>query len=184
MAQSVDLVHVVALLGAAVVAVPLFKRLGLGSVLGYLAAGVAIGPFGLRLFTDPGTILHTAELGVVMFLFIIGLEMRPSQLWHMRRDIFGLGSLQVGLSAVAVTLLGVAGINFIMGIPGSDDIMLNYQTTSFHDALYARQTLGLKPAPEFEQWLAKMGIFTQADGKVHFGNSLPPAFRHALAQLG
>jgi ethanolamine ammonia-lyase large subunit len=62
--------------------------------------------------------------------------------------------------------------------------MLNYQTTSFHDALYARQTLGLKPAPEFEQWLAKMGIFTQADGKVHFGNSLPPAFRHALKQLG
>lgn len=83
-----------------------------------------------------------------------------------------------------LTLLGVAGINFIMGIPGSDDIMLNYQTTSFHDALYARQTLGLKPAPEFEAWLAKMGIFTQADGKVLFGNSLPPAFRQALAQLG
>ncbi|MFZ3391140.1 ethanolamine ammonia-lyase subunit EutB, partial [Buttiauxella gaviniae] len=83
-----------------------------------------------------------------------------------------------------LTLLGVAGINFIMGIPGSDDIMLNYQTTSFHDALYARQTLGLKPAPEIEQWLATMGIFTQADGKVHFGNSLPPAFRHALKQLG
>ncbi len=83
-----------------------------------------------------------------------------------------------------LTLLGVAGINFIMGIPGSDDIMLNYQTTSFHDALYARQTLGLKPAPEFEQWLAKMGIFTQADGKVHFGSNLPPAFRQALEQLG
>ena len=83
-----------------------------------------------------------------------------------------------------LTLLGVAGINFIMGIPGSDDIMLNYQTTSFHDALYARQTLGLKPAPEFEQWLTKTGIFTQADGKVHFGNNLPPAFRQALAQLG
>jgi ethanolamine ammonia-lyase large subunit len=78
-----------------------------------------------------------------------------------------------------LTLLGVAGINFIMGIPGSDDIMLNYQTTSFHDALYARQTLGLKPAPEFEQWLANMGIFTQADGKVRFGNNLPPAFRQA-----
>ena len=106
--QGVDLVHVVALLGAAVVAVPLFKRLGLGSVLGYLAAGVVIGPFGLRLFTDPGTILHTAELGVVMFLFIIGLEMRPSHLWHMRRDIFGLGSLQVGLCALLLTLLGLA----------------------------------------------------------------------------
>ncbi|NUT82517.1 ethanolamine ammonia-lyase subunit EutB [Pseudomonas brassicacearum] len=83
-----------------------------------------------------------------------------------------------------LTLLGVAGINFIMGIPGSDDIMLNYQTTSFHDALYARQTLGLKPAPEFELWLANMGIFTQADGRVRFGDNLPPAFRHALAHLG
>lgn len=83
----------------------------------------------------------------------------------------------------ALTLLGVAGINFIMGIPGSDDVMLNYQTTSFHDALYARQTLGLKPAPEFEDWLQRMGIFTQADGRIRFGDELPPAFRQALAQL-
>ncbi len=83
-----------------------------------------------------------------------------------------------------LTLLSVAGINFIMGIPGSDDIMLNYQTTSFHDALYARQSQGLRPTPEFEQWLDKMGIFTQADGKVCFGNNLPPAFRQALTQLG
>jgi ethanolamine ammonia-lyase large subunit len=82
-----------------------------------------------------------------------------------------------------LTLLGVAGINFIMGIPGSDDIMLNYQTTSFHDALYARQTLGLRAAPEYEAWLEKMGIFTQADGHVRFGDSLPPAFRNALAHL-
>ncbi len=57
-----------------------------------------------------------------------------------------------------LTLLGVAGCNFIMGIPGSDDIMLNYQSTSFHDALYLRKVLGLKPAPEFEQWLIKQGI--------------------------
>ncbi len=83
-----------------------------------------------------------------------------------------------------LTLLGVAGINFIMGIPGSDDIMLNYQTTSFHDALYARKTLGLKPGPEFEQWLKNMGIFTQADGRIEFGSQLPPAFRQAMAQLG
>ena len=80
-----DLVTVVALLGAGVVAVPIFKRLGLGSVLGYLAAGLAIGPFGLGLFTDPQTILHVAELGVVMFLFVIGLEMQPSRLWALRR---------------------------------------------------------------------------------------------------
>ena len=82
-----------------------------------------------------------------------------------------------------LTLLGVAGINFIMGIPGSDDVMLNYQTTSFHDALYARQTLGLRPAPEFEAWLARMEILRQQDGRVHMASQLPGAFRHALAQL-
>ena len=75
-----DLVRVVSLLGAAVVAVPLFKRLGLGSVLGYLAAGLAIGPFGLKLVTDPHAIIHIAEFGVVMFLFVIGLEMKPLHL--------------------------------------------------------------------------------------------------------
>ncbi|WP_152220237.1 ethanolamine ammonia-lyase subunit EutB [Pseudomonas sp. SCB32] len=82
-----------------------------------------------------------------------------------------------------LTLLGVAGINFIMGIPGSDDVMLNYQTTSFHDALYARQTLGLRPAPEFEAWLERMEILRQQDGHVHMASQLPGAFRHALAQL-
>ena len=81
-----------------------------------------------------------------------------------------------------LTLLGVAGCTFIMGIPGSDDVMLNYQTTSFHDALYARQTLGLRPAPEFEAWLQRMGIMTQPQGRPHLGDSLPPAFRQALAQ--
>lgn len=79
--ESSQLVNVVALLGAAVVAVPLFRRLGLGSVLGYLAAGLVIGPFGLGWFNDPQSILHVAELGVVLFLFVIGLEMRPSHLW-------------------------------------------------------------------------------------------------------
>ncbi len=82
-----------------------------------------------------------------------------------------------------LTLLGAAGINFIMGIPGADDVMLNYQSTSFHDALYARQTLGLRPAPEFEEWLARMEILRQQDGRVHMASQLPGAFRHALAQL-
>lgn len=103
-----ELLKVVTLLGAAVVAVPLFKRLRLGSVLGYLAAGLAIGPFGLGLFTDPQAILHTAELGVVMFLFLIGLEMRPSHLWSLRREIFGLGSLQVLVCGILLTLVGIA----------------------------------------------------------------------------
>ncbi|MDP3194765.1 monovalent cation:proton antiporter-2 (CPA2) family protein [Tabrizicola sp.] len=105
---GVDLVSVVTLLGAAVVAVPVFKRIGLGSVLGYLAAGLAIGPFGLGLFADPMAILHVAELGVVMFLFIIGLEMEPSKLWAMRRDIFGLGLTQVLVCIAVLSLVGFA----------------------------------------------------------------------------
>jgi len=103
-----DLVPIVVLLGAAALAVPLFKRLGLGSVLGYLAAGLAIGPFGIGLFSDPQAILHVAELGVVMFLFIIGLEMQPSRLWSMRQEIFGLGLVQVGAAIAVLTCVGLA----------------------------------------------------------------------------
>ena len=83
---------------------------------------------------------------------------------------------------VLLTLLGVAGCSFIMGIPGSDDIMLNYQTTSFHDALYARRVLGLRPAPEFEEWLQKMDIFSE-DAQFRMHPSLPPAFGKALLRL-
>ncbi|WP_460415742.1 monovalent cation:proton antiporter-2 (CPA2) family protein [Pseudomonas sp. microsymbiont 2] len=123
--QGFGLLPVVVLLGAAVIAVPLFKRLGLGSVLGYLAAGVVIGPFGLGFFDDTHSILQVAELGVVMFLFIIGLEMQPSRLLSIRGDIFGLGLAQVlvciGLLTCVGLLLGypteqsfVAGTGFVL----------------------------------------------------------------------
>ncbi|WP_428150528.1 monovalent cation:proton antiporter-2 (CPA2) family protein [Brevundimonas sp.] len=105
-AAGMNLGHAVALLAAAVVAVPLFRKFGLGSVLGYLAAGVIIGPFALRLIEDPEAILHVAELGVVMFLFIIGLEMRPAKLWKLRKEIFGLGAAQV--IACGLLLTGTA----------------------------------------------------------------------------
>lgn len=103
-----QLINVVTLLTAAVIAVPLFKRLGLGSVLGYLAAGLVIGPFGLGVFTDPEGIIHLAELGVVMFLFIIGLEMKPSHIWGLRNHIFCLGAFQIGLCTSALTGLAMA----------------------------------------------------------------------------
>jgi glutathione-regulated potassium-efflux system protein KefB len=106
--MSFGLNHAIVLLAAGVVAVPLFRRFGLGSVLGYLTAGLAIGPFGLGLFDDPETLLHTAELGVVMFLFVIGLEMRPSKLWRLRQQIFGLGAAQVITCGVLLTIVGVA----------------------------------------------------------------------------
>ena len=107
-AGGIGLTSVVVLLAAAVIAVPLFRRLGLGSVLGYLAAGLAVGPFGLGLFDDPQSIIHVAELGVVLFLFLIGLEMQPTRLWSMRGEIFGLGLLQVVGAAGALTCVGLA----------------------------------------------------------------------------
>lgn len=107
-----ELTQAVSLLGAALVAVPLFRKLGLGSVLGYIVAGVVIGPFGLRLFNDPDAILHVAELGVVMFLFVIGLEMQPSKLWKLRGEIFGLGAAQVAACGALLTGAGV-----LLGLP-------------------------------------------------------------------
>ena len=104
--------HAVALLAAAVVAVPLFKRFGLGAVLGYLAAGLVIGPFGFGVIEDAEAVLHVAELGVVMFLFIIGLEMRPARLWSLRREIFGLGLMQVVTCAALLT-----GVALMFGLP-------------------------------------------------------------------
>ncbi|HSJ96772.1 MAG TPA: cation:proton antiporter, partial [Myxococcota bacterium] len=106
------LVQVVILLGAGVLGATLFKRLGLGSVLGYFAGGLAIGPYGLGWFTDPQAILHVAELGVVMFLFLIGLEMKPSRLWNLRRQIFGLGVAQVAACGALLT-----GVGALSGLP-------------------------------------------------------------------
>ena len=105
---SMGLGHVVALLAAMVVAATLFRRFGLGSVLGYLAAGLLIGPSVLGVVDDPESVLHVAELGVVMFLFIIGLEMRPARLWSLRREIFGLGAVQVLVCATLLTGLALA----------------------------------------------------------------------------
>ena len=98
----------VALLAAAAIAVPLTRRAGFGSVLGYLLAGIAIGPAGLRLVTDVHQIAQVAELGVIMLLFLIGLEVRPARLWLMRRAVFGLGTMQVAFSGGALALLILA----------------------------------------------------------------------------
>ena len=122
--QGSDLLKTVVLLGAGVLAVPLFKRLGLGSVLGYLAAGLAVGPFGLAVFSESQTILHVAELGVVMFLFVIGLDTQPSRLWKLRRQIFGLGLMQV-LTRVHVEKFMPFG-----GIPAAFDPIANIRVGS------------------------------------------------------
>jgi glutathione-regulated potassium-efflux system ancillary protein KefC len=94
-------------LAAAVVTVPLFKRFGLGSVLGYLVAGVAIGPWGLGLISDVELILHVSEFGVVLLLFLIGLELNPHRLWEMRRPILGLGGAQVVATTIVLMAAGL-----------------------------------------------------------------------------
>lgn len=106
-ATSISLLSPVILLTAAVISVPLIKRLGLSSVLGYLIAGLIIGPFGLAFFYDSASILHIAELGIVMYLFVIGLEMRPSYLWSLRKEIFGLGALQISAGSLGLTAVGL-----------------------------------------------------------------------------
>lgn len=95
-------------LSAAVIAVPLSKALGLGAIIGYLAAGMAIGPWGLGLVTNVEDILHFAEFGVVLMLFLVGLELEPKRLWSLRRPIFGWGSAQVLGCALLLTGVGVA----------------------------------------------------------------------------
>src|SRR3954463_15061164 len=94
-------------LSAAVIAVPLSRAIGLGSILGYLAAGIVIGPFGLGLVSNVEDILHFAEFGVVLMLFLVGLELEPRRLWSLRRPIFGWGSAQV---------LGCAALLFVVGV--------------------------------------------------------------------
>ncbi len=118
------------LLGAAIVAVTLFNKFGFGSVLGYLVAGVIIGPWCLGLITDVDNILHFAELGVVLLLFVIGLELQPSRLWVLRRSIFGMGLAQVLATGLGLTLLGLA-----LGLPFASAVIvglgLSLSSTAF-----------------------------------------------------
>lgn len=97
-------------LAAAVIVVPLVKRLGLGSILGFLVAGIIIGPWGFQLISDVDAILRFAEIGVALLLFLVGLELDPRRLWSMRRPVFGLGGAQI-----VVTILAVTGIAHVLG---------------------------------------------------------------------
>ena len=104
-----DFLHTAVIyLGMAVIAVPLFKRLGLGAVLGYMVAGILIGPQGFDIVHEVDPTLHFSELGVVLLMFLIGLELNPAKLWQLRKPIFGLGTAQVALS---ILVLVVAGFN-------------------------------------------------------------------------
>ncbi|MDX1517115.1 MAG: monovalent cation:proton antiporter-2 (CPA2) family protein [Woeseiaceae bacterium] len=135
---------------AALVCVPICRRLGFGSVLGYLAAGILIGPFGLRFIGDAEHVLHFAELGVVFLLFIIGLELQPSRLWVLRRMVFGLGLAQVLVTAVAIAALAIAA-----GVPA-------------RTALVIGPTLALSSTAFVLQMLAERKQLTSAHGRAAF----------------
>lgn len=105
MEGSALLTAILLFLFAAVVAVPIAQRLGIGAVLGYLIAGIAIGPWGLGFIRDVDEILHFSELGVVFLMFIIGLELNPAKLWQLRRSIFGVGACQVVITAAVLGAL-------------------------------------------------------------------------------
>jgi monovalent cation:proton antiporter-2 (CPA2) family protein len=138
-------------LAAAVVAVPVAQRLGLGSVLGYLLAGVAIGPFGLALLGTGGQdVMHVAEFGVVLMLFVIGLELQPALLWQLRGPIVGLGGLQVSLTSVLVASLAVAG-----GL-------------QWREALAVGMTLSLSSTAIVLQTLNEKGLLKTAGGQGSF----------------
>ncbi|MFV0473061.1 MAG: monovalent cation:proton antiporter-2 (CPA2) family protein [Pikeienuella sp.] len=105
------LIQAAAFLGATVIAVPIFKRLGIGAILGYLAAGSLLGPYVLGLLNDIEAVRHISEFGVVLLLFVIGLELQPKRLWRLRAEIFGLGLAQVAVTGGALALIGwVAGV--------------------------------------------------------------------------
>jgi len=122
-------------IASAIVLVPIFQKLRFGSVLGYLIAGVLVGPFGLRLIPDSQSVIHFAELGVVFLLFMIGLEIRPSKLWAMRRHLLGMGGLQVALTS---GIFAAAGLGF--GLSPLGAVVIGF-SLSLSSTAYALQTL-------------------------------------------
>jgi glutathione-regulated potassium-efflux system ancillary protein KefC len=131
-------------LAAGVIMVPLFKRLGLGSVLGYLVAGIAIGPWGLKLVSEPETILRFAEFGVVMLLFLVGLELNPQRVWQLRKQIFGMGAVQV-LATVAVIALGAWALGLATDV--ALVIGMGFAMSSTAIGLASLQEKNLLPTP-------------------------------------
>ena len=146
--------QIAVLLAATVVAVPLFRRFKLSAVLGYLAAGVVIGPWGLGLFEDVERILHFAEFGVVLLLFVIGLELQPSRLRVMRRAVFGGGGLQV-----AITTAALAAAARALGLPWPAALVIAF-------------ALSLSSTALILQVLAERGELTTRHGRAAFATLL------------
>ncbi|MCP4283371.1 MAG: universal stress protein [Gammaproteobacteria bacterium] len=121
MTETHYIIDIIILLIAAVIAVPLFQRLGFGAVLGFLVAGTVVGPWGLGFIVAVDEIRHLAEFGVIFLLFIIGIELKPSRLWIMRRSVFGLGTAQVLATGTVITLVALA-----LGIPMRSALVVGF----------------------------------------------------------
>lgn len=130
------LIQAATYLGAAAVAVPIFNRFKLGSILGYLAAGVAVGPFGLNLLSQEEGVFHVAELGVVLFLFVIGLELSLSRLWAMRQQIIGLGTAQMGITGAVI-----AGAFVAAGVMPMEAAIIAGLSLAFSSTAFALQLM-------------------------------------------
>ncbi|MDM0032720.1 glutathione-regulated potassium-efflux system protein KefC [Variovorax sp. J22P271] len=139
------LINTLIYLGAAVLVVPLSKALGLGAIIGYLVAGIAIGPWGLGLVTNVEDILHFAEFGVVLMLFLVGLELEPKRLWSLRRPIFGWGSAQVLACAAVLFLVGcAAGADWRVSLVAALGLALS--STAIALQVFAERNLLLAPS--------------------------------------
>jgi glutathione-regulated potassium-efflux system ancillary protein KefC len=139
------LINTLIYLGAAVLVVPLSKALGLGAIIGYLVAGIAIGPWGLGLVTNVEDILHFAEFGVVLMLFLVGLELEPKRLWSLRRPIFGWGSAQVLACAAVLFLVGcAAGADWRVALVAALGLALS--STAIALQVFAERNLLLAPS--------------------------------------
>lgn len=165
-------------LAAGVIAVPIASRLGLGSVLGYLIAGALIGPFALQLINDPETIMHFAEFGVVMMLFLIGLELQPEILWRMRKTILGLGGLQVALTTAAI-----AGIVVALGLPWQTALAIGL-ILSLSSTAIALQILGEKKLMKTEAGKASFAVLLFQDIAVIPIIAILPLLAISVSQAG
>lgn len=207
------LVDAVVYLGAAVACVPIASRLKLGSVLGYLAAGCAIGPFGLRWVNDPGATLHFAEIGVVLMLFLIGLELDPRRLWTMRTAVFGGGGLQlascagafvaallalglpwkgalvaglaVGLSSTAVAMQTMAEKNLLKTHVGQTSFsILLFQDIAAIPLLALVPALAESGSPGTSGWRGAAEVIAAIVGVVVIGRFLTRPILRRIAQTG
>ena len=161
---------------SSIILVPLFQRLGFGSVLGYLIAGIIVGPFGLKLIHDSETIIHIAELGVVLLLFLIGLEIQPAKLWSMRRQLVGLGGMQVMLCSLVFMVIG-----WFAGLPPIAALVIGF-ALSLSSTAFAVQTMIEKNQFNTEFGHASFSILLMQDLTAIPALALIPLLSPAAAQ--